>query len=385
SIIATNHSFDIFFSSVSPQKLRLMMLHADPAESILVSVFYSNPQRLDVYTDNVLVAPTNAEWNAANTDYTLRKPSYSGQYVPQLSDALGTNFFDQDYKMLKVLVRGSQPVEIRTSPLLVIAFELPAMTEDEFFGDNLVQNLAAFLKIPPDMIRITKIIPENAGARRRKRSTSLKVEVEIKKLPVQQMSNSTDNEEDFTLLKSLADNLGQAAVSGNLSQSIGFNVSSMGIIPPPPSSSDESWKEEANAEVTREEPTVSYVSSVNNLLLMVEPIAGEFVGPLYQQPSLMAVDEQGNCVAVGVTTLTVTASLKDASGNSISSLQGNTTILFTSCWANYTDLSIPHSGENLTMVFTLKDWGAQSRAFNVRNPEPSTTSSNSTTSGPSPT
>lgn len=45
------------------------------------------------------------------------------------------------------------------------------------------------------------------------------------------------------MLKSLADNLGQAAVSGNLSQSIGFNVSSMGLIPPPPSSSDESWKE----------------------------------------------------------------------------------------------------------------------------------------------
>lgn len=95
--------------------------------------------------------------------------------------------------MLKVLVRGSQPVEVRTSPLLVIAFELPAMTEDEFFGENLVQNLATFLKIPPDMIRITQIIPENAGARRRKRSTGLKVEVEIKKPPVQQMSNSTDS------------------------------------------------------------------------------------------------------------------------------------------------------------------------------------------------
>lgn len=47
-------------------------------QSILVSIFYSKPQRLDVYTDNVLVAPTNAGWNAANTDYTLKKPSYSG-------------------------------------------------------------------------------------------------------------------------------------------------------------------------------------------------------------------------------------------------------------------------------------------------------------------
>lgn len=50
--------------------------------------------------------------------------------------------------------------------------------------------------------------------------------------------------------------------------------------------------QEATEEVTREEPEVSYVSSVDSLLLMVEPVAREFVGPLYQQPRLMAVDEQ---------------------------------------------------------------------------------------------
>ena len=44
--------------------------------------------------------------------------------------------------------------------------------------------------------------------------------------------------------------------------------------------------------MTREEEKVSYVSSVNNLLLIEEPMAGEYVGPLYQQPTLMAVDEQ---------------------------------------------------------------------------------------------
>lgn len=129
------------------------------------------------------------------------------------------------------------------------------------------------------------------------------------------------------LLKSIANDLGQAAVSGKLSESIGFNVSSMGIIPPPPPSSDPTWNkvnlrliqtkiclvnttlstlhecslvlcffvfkpQEATEEVTREEPKVSYVSSVADLLLIVEPIAGVFVGPLYQQPSLMSVDEK---------------------------------------------------------------------------------------------
>ncbi|MED6272504.1 hypothetical protein CHARACLAT_031069, partial [Characodon lateralis] len=174
-------------------------------------------------------------------------------------------------------------------------------------------------------------------------------------------------EEDFALLKSIADDLGQAAVSGNLSKSIGFNVSSIGIIPPPPSSSDPSWSKVAAEEVSREEPKISYVSSVSRLLLIEDPIAGEFVGLLLQQPRLMAVDNQGNCVSVGVTTLTVTASLKNASGEPLGGLEGNTTILFSSCWANFSDLSILNSGENLTMVFTLKDWGAQSRSFSVKN------------------
>ncbi|XP_069372727.1 PKHD1 like 1, tandem duplicate 1 [Paralichthys olivaceus] len=364
SIVATGHSFDVFFSSVSPQKLRLMLLNADPTESVLVSVFYSKPQRLDVYVDNKLVAPTNAKWNAENTDYTLKKPISAGQYVPQLNATEGSNYFDADYKMLKVVLKGSKPAEIRTSPVLFLSFELPAITNDEFFGDSLIQNLATFLKVPPNMIRITNIIRE--GSRRRKRSTGLKVEVEIRKPPVQQTTNSTNDEEDFKLLKNIADDIGQAAVSGNLSGSIGFNVSSVGVVPPPPPSSDPDWNKEATKEVTRKEPEVSYVSTVNDLLLMMDPIAGQFVGPLLQQPSLMAVDEEGNCISVGVTTLSVTASLKNASGNRVDGLEGNTTILFSSCWANFTDLSIVNSGENLTMVFTLKEWGAQSRAFSVK-------------------
>ncbi|XP_056153970.1 fibrocystin-L-like [Lampris incognitus] len=366
SIVATGRAFDVYFSSTTPQKLRLMMLNADPSESVLVSVFYSNPQRLDVYVDNSLVAPTNAKWNNDESDYTLKEPVFPDQYVPQMNSTSGTNYFDQDYKMLKVLVRGSKPVEIRTSPVLFLAFQLPAMTEEEFFGDNLVQNLALFLKVPPNMIRITKIVREDGGSRRRRRSTGLMVEVEIKKPPIQQTTNSTSDEEDFAVLKNIANDLGQAAVSGNLSQSIGFNVSSMGVIPPPPPTTDPAWREVATVEVSREEPEVSFVSSVSNLVVMVEPIAGEYVGPLYQQPSLMAVDQEGNCVSVGITSLTATANLKDSNGNAVAGLAGNTTILFSSCWANYTGLAILSSGENLTMTFTLNEWEAQSRTFSVK-------------------
>ncbi|MCJ8746157.1 hypothetical protein PDJAM_G00138700 [Pangasius djambal] len=366
SIVATNKSFDIYFTGVSPQKLRLMMLNAGPTETVKVAVFYSKPQRLDVYLNDQLVAPNNAQWNTDKTDYTLLKPTYPGQYVPTLSGTHGSNFFDPDYKMMHVLLRGSTPVQISMSPVLFISFNLPAMTEEEFFGDQLVNNLAVFLKVPPSMIRITNIVREGSGAQRRRRATGLTVEVEIKQPPTNQTStNSTSDSDQFTVLKTVADTLGQATVSGNLSQLIGFNVSSVGVILPSPPSSDPTWSQVASQEVTREDPSVQTVSSVSSLKVVVEPEAGLYPGPLSVQPGIMAVDQQGDCVSVGVTSLTISAMLKDAQGNPADGLYGNTTIPFQSCWANYTDLAINTTGMNMSLVFTLNEWNTQSRSFSV--------------------
>ncbi|KAI5091821.1 fibrocystin-L precursor, partial [Silurus meridionalis] len=380
SIVATNKSFDIYFTGVSPQKLRLMMLNANPQETVKVAVFYSNPQRLDVYVSDQLVAPNNAQWNTGHTDYTLLKPTFPGQYVPTLSGTAGSNFFDPDYKMMHVLLQGSTPVQIITSPLLFISFNLPAMTEEEFFGDQLINNLAIFLKIPAYKIRITNIVRENSGAQRRKRSTGLTVEVEIKEPPTNQTSaNSTSDSDQFTMLKAAADTLAQAAVSGNLSQSIGFNVSSVGVIVPPPPANDPTWSQVANQEVTRETQSVQMVSSVSTLMVVVEPVAGLNPGTLSIQPVIMALDQQGNCVSVGVTSLTITAVLKDAFGNLEDGLFGTTTIPFQSCFANYTDLAINTTGKNMTLAFTLNEWTAQSRSFTVNSLSTTTFTTTSTT------
>ncbi|XP_061110160.1 fibrocystin-L-like isoform X2 [Conger conger] len=366
SIIATNKSFDIYFSSTSPQKLRLMLLNADTSKAVRVGIFYNTNQRLDIYVEDTLVAPTNALWNSDHSDYTLQEPSYNGEYLPQMnSGAHGSNFFDDTNKMLRVLLRGSTPVEIRTSPLLVIAFQLPAMTVDEFYGENLVRNLALFLKIPSNMIRITKVISEGE-ARRRRRSTGLTVEVEISQPPQQNTTANSTNDAAINDLRNIADSVGQAAVSGNLSQSIGFNVSSVGVQPPPPPPSDPTWKEVASEEVSREEPAPSFVSTVARLQVMVQPESSGHPGLLIQQPSVVALDEEGNCVSVGVTSLTLTVKLKGSNSSSVWELQGNTTVAFKGCWANFTDLSINTAGENMVMVFTLNSVDVQSRAFTIK-------------------
>ncbi|KAM9824037.1 PKHD1 like 1, tandem duplicate 1 [Neosynchiropus ocellatus] len=366
SMVASGREFSVFFSSVSPQKIRLMMLNADPSESVVMSIFMPTSQQLVVYVGNQLVAPTNALWNEDESDYTLAQ-GLQALYHPQMNASSGTNYYNAEYQMLSVLVRGSEPVEIKTLPKLVISFDMPPMTEDEFFGDQLINNLATFLKIPPSKIRITNVIREDSNRRRRrKRAAGMTVEVEIKNPPEQTTSNSTDDEEAFKELKSLGDSLGQAALNDELSESIGFNVSSVGMLPPPSPPSDPDWQKEAEVEPTREKQVVQRLAPVAALMMMQEPV-GEYVGVLVQQPSVMAVDDEGNCVAVGVTQLTVTASLSDASGQPLDSLDGNATILFSGCWANYTNLAVAEDGENMTMTFTLNKWSAVSRAFNAKN------------------
>lgn len=54
---------------------------------------------------------------------------------------------------------------------------------------------------------------------------------------------------------------------------------------------------------------------------------------------------KGNCVSVGITSLTLKAVLKDSSNNQVDGLRGNTTVPFSNCWANYTDLTPHRTGE----------------------------------------
>ena len=62
------------------------------------------------------------------------------------SDVHGDNFFDYNTRLQYVVVKGGSkfsPVEIRTSPGIVVSFDMPALTVDEFFEENLIDNLIA--------------------------------------------------------------------------------------------------------------------------------------------------------------------------------------------------------------------------------------------------
>lgn len=78
----------------------------------------------------------------------FKEPNQTGQYLPNpLTDPSGTNYFDRKTETLYVVVKGPSIVEIRYQPLVIISFGLPAMTEEEFYGSKVVDNMAAFLGV----------------------------------------------------------------------------------------------------------------------------------------------------------------------------------------------------------------------------------------------
>lgn len=117
--------------------------------------------------------------------------SFVEQVLPSLdSTVLGENYFDRTYQMLYLLVKGTSPVEIHTTKVIFVSFQLPSVTDDDFYNPHhLVRNLALFLKIPRDKIRVSKII--RGEGLRRKRSLGLTVEYEIGDPPAQFLNNDT--------------------------------------------------------------------------------------------------------------------------------------------------------------------------------------------------
>ena len=63
-------------------------------------------------------------------------------------------------------MRGSDPVEIRTPPVVQVSLDV-TVSLDDFFLYNLINNLAYVLKINPSHIRVVKIIAEDSARRRR--------------------------------------------------------------------------------------------------------------------------------------------------------------------------------------------------------------------------
>ena len=119
------------------------------------------------------VTPLNAALNDQGQE-VLDAPTVPDEYLPDVvNGAHGDNYFDNDWNLLYVMIRGPTPLEIRTSPMITLSFSMPAMTVDEFFGENIANNLALFLGIPAENIIVADAVAESR--KRRKRDQSVQV------------------------------------------------------------------------------------------------------------------------------------------------------------------------------------------------------------------
>ncbi|XP_048451560.1 fibrocystin-L-like [Rhincodon typus] len=170
----------------------------------------------------------------------------------------------------------------------------------------------------------------------------------------------------FSDLKEISSNLGEAMLTGNLSASLGFTISTIDLSSPVPPPGDAQWVQMTSKPVLSRAVRTNHVATVTGLIIVREPVAGQTGQLLSQQPSVKAVDDAGNCVSVGVTSWELVAVLLNSQNMTVSGLNGTTSILFAGCWANYTDLSINTNGTGYKLLFELKSIKTHSGTFSVK-------------------
>ncbi|XP_064639845.1 fibrocystin-L-like [Lineus longissimus] len=384
ALVALEKHYDIYFTSTSPSKLQLRLLQVEPSDTIRVAVFYGLPYRFDVYYQGQYISPMNGAVNAQG-QAILNPPIFPGHYVPALSEPAGSNFFDNDYDLLYIIVRGKTPIQIRMSEVLIVSFALPAMTTEEFFGENIVSNLAAFLGITEDQIRIVEAVSESS--KRKKRATlSFSVTLEIGDPPVTTINstqttasnitmNATASPTDTTfsnattgspsnvplsaaLLSTLNDLITDAVQTNSFAAALNTTILSVTVTPPPPETGSPEWEQfitdidSGNATVTPE-PVL-----VPTTLVLVEPPEGDAECLAFiRQPWLRFLDQNGDLMgSVGskLTPWIVTATLRPYAGsNSAAVLTGTTTAVFKQGIAKFTNLGTSNPGQDFVIDFTL--------------------------------
>ncbi|XP_071944841.1 fibrocystin-L-like [Antedon mediterranea] len=189
SIVAIGETYEMYMSSTNPEKLRLRFLNTTPDQKIVVGIWYANPQRLDVYHQGRYVMPNNGQLYGDTFIWVPENPNGpDDQFMPTPdSNIYGENYFDRDWQILWILIRGSDPIDIITTPVVMVDVGVAPVDVDDFYEEDLVNNLASLLGIDDSQIRVVSVIREG---KRRKRSNEIKVVMEIGESPSESLNSS---------------------------------------------------------------------------------------------------------------------------------------------------------------------------------------------------
>ena len=142
--------------------------------------------------------PNNADFSTGELIGKPKAPALPyDQYKPVVNSAVpGENYFESDTQTLWVTVRGGRPVEIRTTPVVMVSFGVPGVSMGDFYeSGQLVENLAALLGVDQSQIRVVEVIREDGLRLRRRRlrfrrqsDDDAEVVVEIGPQPAQEIA-----------------------------------------------------------------------------------------------------------------------------------------------------------------------------------------------------
>ncbi|GFN92106.1 fibrocystin-l [Plakobranchus ocellatus] len=170
AIVALDNPFDIFLSSTNPRQMRYMLMNSNSDNCVRLSIWSTQINRLEVEVDGVVRLPKNGYLDS-NGRLRFKLKTTKGQLMPQVADKVnGENYLSRAKSTLFWVQCGSSEVTVTLKDVVVVSFTLPAMTEEEFFGEKIVKNLAAFLNIDPKKVRVVNIVSDTSSSGRRRRS-----------------------------------------------------------------------------------------------------------------------------------------------------------------------------------------------------------------------
>ncbi|XP_033119893.1 fibrocystin-L-like [Anneissia japonica] len=392
SVVATGKQYEMYMSSTNPQRLRLHLLNATPEQKVVVGIWYANPQRLDVYYQGLYIMPNNGRIDGGSFIWVDKDPNLpDDQFLPTpASNIYGENYFDRKLQTLWVLVRGNQPLDIITTPVIMVAIGVPAVAVDDFFEENLVQNLANLLGIDKSRIRVVDVVREGSS-RRRKRSDDSVAEVvlEVGNAPATSIelegnstldANITDSSSfanytegnsslGFNDLVAIQAQIVDAAQTGELGNSLNVSIESLSMSDPVEPATDPTNGERATNETGgSEEGDTLYGDSQEEEDIPLEV--------QYQFPSGLTISQAPSGVSenwpfvVGVSVLDtqgeivqnlghssspwrMKVSLRAGSGPAGAHLLGNTTIDIINGLANFTNIKLDEVGSGYILDFAV--------------------------------
>ncbi|KAK4312053.1 hypothetical protein Pmani_016482 [Petrolisthes manimaculis] len=378
TVVASNTVYEVAMTSTPPQVIRLHLLHADPSEAVVLRIYFPKLQRYDIYVDDIYVAPKNLD--------TSKLPAYQllgegTMYEPTLSDPTGSNYLQRSEKLLHVVLRGGQIVDIKTTPMVILTTGL-VVDPNNFYEENVIQNLALLLGVAPENIRVMNVINEGFTGRRTKMGKEKKTfEMEIASSPTSSLSSNTStapggNVLSIEQLDQSMSNIVEYYQTGNSDK---FNISLeldevnvVEAIEPPKEPGPKATKEEGSVVIEgaelfsqiqqkEEEATLNkslevvvYDTPTSSIVVDGVPSVVVTYTLFDTSPAITVLNDNGDAVgSLGHSSdpWQFTATL--IGGDLAATLMGTRTVAYQDGYANFTDLSLDLPGSDYSISFNV--------------------------------